>query len=202
MKKIILLVSLILMLPMGAHAKNGIGLLFGPEGEIEVDKFKTDTESFDGDKEDLKKNFGIHAWFEGQPSGNAVFGGRAAFTTAEGDDSENDYRFIDLGIWSRFTLGPGATEISLVGSAGVTYAMLEGSNDGIDLEGSGIGWHILAGPMVSLTAGTLPINLAVFYSMTTIGTLDAELSGDGQSADVEYDDVSVSRILASVGTNF
>lgn len=80
--------------------------------------------------------------------------------------------------------------------------MLEGSSDGIDLEASGIGWHILAGPMVSLNAGTLPINLAVFYSMTTIGTLDAEVSGGGQSADGEFDDVSVSRILASVGANF
>lgn len=34
MKKIIVLVTLVLMLPMAGHAKNGIGLLFGPEGEI------------------------------------------------------------------------------------------------------------------------------------------------------------------------
>lgn len=202
MKKIVVLLSVLFMLPMTASAKNGIGLLFGPEGELEVDKLKTDAGSADGDKEDIKKNFGIHAWFEGQPSGNAVFGGRAAFTTAEGDETDNDYRFFDLGVWSRFTLGPGATEISLVGSAGLTYGMLEGSNEGVDLEGAGIGWHVLAGPMVSLTAGTLPINISVFYSLTSIGTVDAEVSGNGQKADLEFDDVSVSRILASVGANF
>ncbi|MGB0648095.1 MAG: hypothetical protein ACPGQS_13010, partial [Bradymonadia bacterium] len=88
MKKIVVLLSVLFMLPMTASAKNGIGLLFGPEGELEVDKLKTDAGSADGDKEDIKKNFGIHAWFEGQPSGNAVFGGRAAFTTAEGDESD------------------------------------------------------------------------------------------------------------------
>ena len=95
MKKVVLLFSLMLILPMMANAKNGIGLLFGPEGEIEADKIKTDDGSADGGKEDLKKNFGIHAWFEGQPNGNAVFGGRAAFTTAEGDNSDNDYSFFE-----------------------------------------------------------------------------------------------------------
>ena len=49
---------------------------------------------------------------------------------------------------------------------------------GADLEGSGIGWHVLAGPMISLNAGTLPINLSVFYSYTSIGTVDG---GEGGS---------------------
>ena len=204
MKKIVLLLSVLFMLPMTANAKNGIGLLFGPEGEVEYEKLKAENETLNnGDKEDLKKNFGIHAWFEGEPNGNAVFGGRAAFTTAEGDASEGDYKMIDLGLWSRFTLGPGTTEISLVGSAGVTYGMLEADGEGFEVEGSGIGWHVLAGPMVSLTAGTLPINISVFYTLTSISTFDLELKGnDGSKLDAEYEDVSVSRILASVGANF
>ena len=203
MKRVcIILLGLLLSLPVAAQPKWGVGLLFGPEGEIEVDKVRSGGETFNGDKEDTKKNFGVHAWFEGQPSGNAVFGGRVAYTSANGDDSDNDYGFVDAGLWSRFTLGPGATEISIVGSAGVTYGMVEGENGGAKLEGSGIGWHALAGPMVSLKAGTLPINLAVFYSYTSISSVDVELSGGGDKIEGEFEDVVFSRITASVGVNF
>ena len=199
MKQLMILMTVLLTLPSMAQAKGGLGLLFGPEGEIEVDALRVDGEKFDGAKEDTKKNFGIHGWFEGEPSGNAVFGGRAAFTTAEGDDSNNEYTFLDVGLWSRFTLGPGATEISFVGSAGMTYGMLEGGDTDANIEGSGIGWHVLAGPMISLTAGTLPVNLGVFYSYTSIGTVDVE---DGAGDEAEFEDVIVSRITASVGVNF
>ena len=199
---VVIILGLLLSLPVAAQTKGGLGLLFGPEGEIEVDSVTTGGQKFDGAKEDTKKNFGFHAWFEGQPSGNAVFGGRAAYTGTNGDDSDNDYSFVDVGLWSRFTLGPGATEISLVGSAGVTYGMVEGESEGADLEGSGIGWHVLAGPMISLNAGTLPINLSVFYSYTSIGTVDVEVSSGGSKAEGEFEDVVFSRVTASVGVNF
>ena len=56
--------------------------------------------------------------------------------------------------------------------------------------------------MVSLKAGTLPINLAVFYSYTSISSVDVELSGGGDKIEGEFEDVVFSRITASVGVNF
>ena len=56
MKRVcIILLGLLLSLPVAAQPKWGVGLLFGPEGEIEVDKVSSGGETFNGDKEDTKE---------------------------------------------------------------------------------------------------------------------------------------------------
>lgn len=200
---LILLIGLFFAIGANAQGKKSIGLMFGPEGEVEADDITVEGVSQNASPSDLKSklkgNFGVFGWFEGPQSGNVAFGGRGAFAFSEIKDSKEEMKLIDLGAWSRLVVSPGATELSLFGSAGLSYILTEGKVDGQTAEGDGLGWHVLGGAMAEFDAGTLRMTASVFYQLTSFGEVEYDVSTNQGNFTFGLEDSQITRLFFGVG---
>jgi hypothetical protein len=180
----------------------GIHGILGFSAEVEDDKRKFKqggvTQTGDGGDEDLESNFGIALTYEVPLQSRLSVGGRLAYIGAEGDDSDADYRTFDGGGWIRFRFADGPIQPFAAGGLGATYVTTDGEQQGVDVEASGIGWHILLGGGVTYSLGSVDLLGGLMYERQAI----PEAEGEAGSADITFEDVVLSRILLVAGAMF
>lgn len=192
----------------GAAAAEGMGTVqalvgFMAEGSADEAKVKAQgrTQTFDVDDEDLESNFGLAASYEFEMSPALTLGPRLAFMTAEGDDSENITRTIDVGGIGRFFFNPGKWRGFIAGGLGATYVMLK--NDDVDLDATGIGFHVLAGGGVQgAVSDSVGFIAGLYFNYQGISSIEGDLKIQGVKVDAEYKDAVASRMLLAAGITF
>jgi hypothetical protein len=192
----------------GTAAAEGIGTLqalaggmaSGDVDEIEV-KAQGQKQTIDGDDEDLESNFGLAATYEFSMSPRITLGPRLAFLTSEGDDSENILRTVDIGGIARFFFNDGQWRAFGAAGLGATYVMLK--NDDTDLEGSGIGYHVLVGGGVQGdVSDSVGFVAGLYFNYQGISSIEGDAEIRGIKVDAEYKDAVASRMLLAAGITF
>lgn len=205
------LVAATLLLAPAALAKPktyGVHGMLGLSGEVEPDKVKIKVKgrgTQDGatDDEDLEKNYGIAGIYEVPLDNPAMrIGGRAAFITAEGDDSEAEFTTVDGGFWFRYIFSAGKVEPFAAASAGLTWGKVDPDNDQ-SVEADGFGYHFLIGGGVTYPISDgLDLFGALIYLRQNI--IEAEGDGEIQGFDVTItsEDVVLARVFLNAGVMF
>lgn len=206
-------VTTALLLAAGAaHAESGISVqvVLGTGAEAEVDKIKVKkggSGEIKGDDEDLEKNLGVMATWDTPVGPRFRLGARAAYITAEGDDSEQELWTLDAGVWGRYLIPLKSAEIFIGGAVGPTMAKTEfdipTQGGTIDAEFGGFGYHVVAGGGVSFAVSDgISLIGGLFYSYQAVPSMEAEGDVNGVDVELEMEEAVVTRFLLTAGVLF
>lgn len=203
----IAIIATVILAAGAAHAEAtaSVQLILGFSAETDSDETETKSAggkvTTDGDDEDLEDNFGVAFAYEFQMSERLVVGPRLAFMTGEGDDSENVTRTLDAGGIARYFFNDGTWRGFAGLGAGLTYAML--SNDDVDADGSGVGFHFLLGGGVQ---GQLSASVGfiggLYYEYQSVGSIEGDGKVAGTKFDFEVKDATATRPMLMAGVTF
>lgn len=165
---------------------------FNAEGEYDSIKVSGNKVAGDSD-EDIEKNFGVQGTFDVPMNGKLRVGGRVAYITGEGDDTEDDYSTITGDLWLRFPFIENPVTAFVAGGGGVTRIAIDGDNDA-----DGIGYHIIIGAGVQFAVSPgIDLVAGLYYDRHA-----ANLEGKANGTKFEVEDGVLSRMLLTAGLAF
>ncbi len=178
----------------------GLQLHIGINGEVERDDIQSESalvELLGEGEEDLEDQFGVSGYIVSFLGPHLALGGRVAYLTADGEDSNDDYDTIDLGPWLRLQILTGPIRPFLDVGVGVSH--LWASNDTNEWDATGFGWHLMLGGGVNFSVSqSVSLHPALYYGYQSFPGAEGEWHALATNVDFEVDG-TLDRLLFTVG---
>jgi len=178
----------------------GLQLHVGMSGEAETEDFQIDGGNalpWGEGQEDLEDQFGLSGYIVSLLSPHVGLGGRVAYLTADGEDTNNDYDTIDLGPWLRLQILSGPIRPFFDVGAGVSHVWAE--NDSDEWDAKGFGWHLMLGGGVNFSVSqSVSLHPALYYGYQSFPGVEGEWHALADDVGFEVDG-TIDRLLFTVG---
>jgi len=186
---------------VNAHAQSfGLQLHLGMNGEVEQDDIESENALLallgEGE-EDLEDQLGVSGYILSFLGPHLGLGGRVAYLTADGEDSNDDYNTVDLGPWLRLRILTESVRPFVDLGLGVSH--LWASNDSNDWDATGFGWHLMLGGGVNFSVSqSVSLHPAIYYGYQSFTGVEGEWHGPANDVDFEVDG-AIDRLLFTAG---
>ena len=178
----------------------GLQLHIGMSGEVETEDFQTSNGNslpWGNGQEDLEDQFGLSGYIVSFLSPHVGLGGRVAYLTGNGEDSNNDYDTIDLGPWLRLRILTGPIRPFLDAGLGVSHVWA--ANDPDEWDAKGFGWHLMLGGGVNFSVSqSVSLHPALYYGYQSFPGVEGDWHGLANDVGFEVDG-TIDRVLFTAG---
>ncbi len=183
------LLGLVLLSSGGAHATIELSAMLGFAGEGDCDDCLGN--------DDLERDFGVMVFYE-IPLPEVTVGPRAAIQLANGDDTDGNYRELDVGGWLRWVHPAGKVDLFAAGGVGLSHGQWSFDTAGGDADLAGLGYHFVAGGGAIWPTANLELVGGLYYAARRYPELEDTVNG----LKVTVDDAETDRFLLTAGVRF